>query len=149
MHTGDNTHQTHEITYMIGHANAWLHLWKFATWRFICRGLAVTFYCFMSFSFTFSCILLVPFDKFRSVQSFSHSVVLDSLWPHGLQHTKLPCPSPTPGAYSDPCPSSQWCHPTISSSVIPFSSAFNLSQHQGLSKRVSSSQFFGKLQNYN
>ena len=46
----------------------------------------------------------------------------NSLWPHGLQHTRLPCPSPTPGACSDSCPSSGWCHPTISSSVIPFSS---------------------------
>ena len=45
----------------------------------------------------------------------------DSLRPHGLQHTRLPCPSPTPGACSNSCPSSQWCHPTISSSVIPFS----------------------------
>ena len=46
----------------------------------------------------------------------------DSLWPHGLQHTRPPSPSPTPGACSSSCPSSQWCHPTISSSVIPFSS---------------------------
>ena len=46
----------------------------------------------------------------------------DSLRPHGLQHSRLPCPSPTPGACSDSCPSSRWCHPTISSSVIPFSS---------------------------
>ena len=45
-----------------------------------------------------------------------------SLWPHGLQHTRPPCPSPTPGACSDSCPLSRWCHPTISSSVIPFSS---------------------------
>ena len=56
-----------------------------------------------------------------SVQ-FSRSVVSDSLWPHGLQHTRLPCPSPTPEAYSNSCPSSQWCHPTISSSFVPFSS---------------------------
>ena len=56
-----------------------------------------------------------------SVQ-FSHTVVSDSLQPHGLQHTRLPCPSPTPGACSNSCPSSWWCHPTISSSVIPFSS---------------------------
>ena len=48
--------------------------------------------------------------------------MFDSLWPHGLQHTRLPCPSPTLGAYSNSCPSSWWCHPTISSSVIPFSS---------------------------
>jgi len=53
---------------------------------------------------------------------FSHSVVTDSLWPHGLQHTRLPCPSPTPGAYSNSCPLSRWCHPTIPSSVVPFSS---------------------------
>jgi len=46
----------------------------------------------------------------------------DSLWPHGLQHARLPCPSPTPRACSNSCPSSWWCHPTISSSVIPFSS---------------------------
>ena len=50
------------------------------------------------------------------------SVVSDSLWPHGLQHARLPCPSPTPGVYSNSRPLSQWCHPTISSSVIPFSS---------------------------
>ena len=52
---------------------------------------------------------------------FSHSVESNSLRPHGLQHTRLPCPSPTPGAYSNSCPSHQWCHPTISSSVVPFS----------------------------
>ena len=46
----------------------------------------------------------------------------DSLWPHALLHARFPCPSPTPGARSNSCPSSQWCHPTISSSVIPFSS---------------------------
>ena len=46
----------------------------------------------------------------------------DSLWPHGLQHTRPPCPSPTPRDYPNSCPLSRWCHPTISSSVIPFSS---------------------------
>ena len=56
-----------------------------------------------------------------SVQ-FSRSVVSDSLWPHEPQHTRPPCPSPAPGVYSDSCPLSQWCHPTILSSVIPFSS---------------------------
>ena len=45
-----------------------------------------------------------------------------TLWPHGLQHSRLPCPSPTPRAYSNSCSLSQWCHPTISSSVVPFSS---------------------------
>ena len=56
-----------------------------------------------------------------SVQ-FSRSVVSNSLWPHGLQHARLPCPTPTPGVYSDSCPLCPWCHPTISSSVVPFSS---------------------------
>ena len=53
-----------------------------------------------------------------SVQ-FSRSVVSDSLWPHGPQHARSPCPSPTPGVYSNSCPSSQWCHSTISSSAFP------------------------------
>ena len=53
---------------------------------------------------------------------FSCSVVSDSLWPYGLQHARLSCPSPTPGAYSDSCPSSRWCHPTILSTVIPLTS---------------------------
>ena len=52
----------------------------------------------------------------------SRSVVSDSLQPQGLQHARPPCPSPTPGAFSNSRPSSRWCHPTISSSVIPFSS---------------------------
>ena len=51
---------------------------------------------------------------------FSRSVLSDSWGPHGLQHARLPCPSPSPGACSNSCPLSQWCHPTISSSVIPF-----------------------------
>ena len=66
------------------------------------------------------------FKCYHSVQ-FSHSVVSDSLQPRGLQHARLPCSSPTPEACSNSCPSSWWCHPTISSSVIPFSSC-----HQSL-----------------
>ena len=71
-------------------------------------------------------VLLSPFAdppprEFKEVVSqFSHSVMSDSLQPHGLQHTRLICPSPAPGACSNSCPSSWWCHPTISSSVIPF-----------------------------
>ena len=57
-----------------------------------------------------------------SVQ-FSYTVVSDSLQPHGLQHARLPCPSPSPGACSNSCPLSQWCHPVISSSVVPFSAS--------------------------
>ena len=52
---------------------------------------------------------------------YVHSVVSDSLQPHGLQHARLPCPSPFPRACSNSCPLSRWCHPTISSSVVPFS----------------------------
>ena len=72
-----------------------------------------------------------------SVQ-FSHSVVSDSLQPHGLQHARLPCPLPTPGVYSNSYPSHRGCHPTISSSFIPFSSHLQSFQHQGLFQWVSS-----------
>ena len=58
---------------------------------------------------------------FSSAQ-YSCSVVSNSLRPHELQHARPPCPSPTPGVHSDSCPSSRWCHPAISSSVVPFSS---------------------------
>ena len=63
----------------------------------------------------------------------------DSLRPHGLQHVRLPCPSPTPGVYPNSCPSSRWCHPTISSSVIPFSSCLQSFPVSGSSPM---SQFF-------
>ena len=65
--------------------------------------------------------LLITLPKISSVQS-SRSVVSSSLRPHELQHARPPCPSPTPGVHPNPCPSSRWCHLTISSSVIPFSS---------------------------
>ena len=60
-------------------------------------------------------------DKGLMLQ-FSHSVVSDYLWPHELQHSRRPCPSPTPGPCSNSCPSSRWYHPAFSSSFIPFSS---------------------------
>ena len=75
---------------------------------------------------------------FSSVQ-FSCSVMSDSLQPLGLQHTRLLCASPSPGAYSNSCPSSQWCHPTISSSVILFSSCLQSSPASG---SFPMSQFF-------
>ena len=68
----------------------------------------------------FSYAIILPF-KFSSVQ-FSCSVVSDSLQPHEPQHARPPCPSPTPRVHPNSCPLSRWCHPTISSSVIPFSS---------------------------
>ena len=68
--------------------------------------------------------LQVQYQSFLRISSvqFSRSVVFDYLRPHELQHIRPPCPSPTPGVHSDSCPSSQWCHPAISSSVVPFSS---------------------------
>ena len=63
-------------------------------------------------------IISVQFSSFQ----FTHSVLSDSLRPHGLQHARPPCPSPTLRVYSNSCPLSRWCHPTISSSVVPFSS---------------------------
>ena len=67
-------------------------------------------------------MLLNIFYPGRSSVQFSHSVVSNSLWPHGLQHARPPCPSPTPGVYPNSCSLSRWCHLTISSSVAPFSS---------------------------
>ena len=77
-------------------------------------------------------------DYFSSVQ-FSRSVVSNSLWPHRPQQTRPPCPSPAPGVYSNSCPLSQWCHPTISSSVIPFSSCLQFFPASG---SFQMSQFF-------
>ena len=73
--------------------------------------------------FTHSCpVFPAPFTEETLLSFKGHPVVSSSLQPHELQHIRLPCPSPTPGACSNLCPSGQWCHPTISSSVIPFSS---------------------------
>ena len=79
---------------------------------------------------------------FSSVQ-FSCSVMFNCLWPHALQHTRLPCPSPTPGAYSNSCPLSLWCHPTISSSVIPFSSCLRYFPASGSFPKKSGGQSIG------
>jgi len=76
---------------------------------------------------------------YTSSVQFSHSVVSNSLRPHGLQHPRLPCPSPTPGACSNSCPLSQWCHPTISSSIVPFSSCLQSFSASGF---FPSSHFF-------
>ena len=59
-------------------------------------------------------------ESWFALVQFSYSVMSNSVRPHGLQHARPPCPSPTPGVYSDSCPLSRWCHPTISSSVVPF-----------------------------
>ena len=79
------------------------------------------FFKFPLFPLTDFSLLHVFLTVFSSVK-FIHSFVSNYLWPYGPQHTRLPCPSPTPRTCSHSCPSSQWCHPTIPSSVAPFSS---------------------------
>ena len=79
-------------------------------------------FCFLNPQFGFNGNELTPLSSLLSSIQFSRSVMSDSLQSHELQHARLPCPSPTPRACSNSCPLSWWCHPTISSSVIPFSS---------------------------
>ena len=95
----------------------------------ICRALhfiqlSMTFQIFMPLNIHYFTRNFFPSVQFsHSVFFFfSHSVLSNSLWPQGLQHARPLCPTPTPRAYSNSYPSSRWCHPTISSSVIPFSS---------------------------
>ena len=93
--------------------------WTSLLWQLTCR-------CYFILSFFYIkkylyLILMSCVGKGNSVQ-FSHSVVSDSLWPHELQHTRPLCLPPTPRVHPNPCPLSWWCHPAISSSVIPFSS---------------------------
>ena len=97
-----------------------------------CKHLKYFIFSTVAMSYGMSEILL------KSVQ-FSCSVVSNSLWLHGPQHTRLLSPSPTPGDYSNSCPLSRWCHPTISSSVIPFSSFLQSSPASGA---FAVSQFF-------
>ena len=90
-------------------------IWEYQKWRlsFSCHRLSPAVY-------KYNDGFLKIHPSFSSVQ-FNCSVVSDSLQPHGLQHAKPPCPAPTPRACSNSCPSYPWCHPTIKSSVIPFS----------------------------
>ena len=98
-------------------------------WTFVAKVISLLFSMLSRLVITFlrrsKCLLISWLQSpsaviFSSVQ-FSHSLVSDSLQPHESQHARPPCPSPTPGVHSDSHPSSQWCHPAISSSVIPFS----------------------------
>ena len=112
--------------------NCWLLLPKYYQW--VWSGIKDFFKAFLYFHslliLPLICIkILRLFEKASkskilsssSVSQCSRSVMSNSLRSHGLQHARLLCPSPTPGAYSNSCPSRQWCHPTISSSVAPFS----------------------------
>ena len=83
-------------------------------------------------SMSSSCYACFPNLGISSVQ-FSCSVMSDSLWPHGLQQGRLPCPSQTPGACSNSCPLSQWCHPSMSTPVFPFSSCLQSCSFQWVS----------------
>ena len=87
----------------------------------------------------------IGFFKLTPSVQFIPSVMSDSLRPHGLQHARPPCPSPTPGVYLNLRPLSWWYHPTISFSVVPSPPTFNLSHHQGLFKWVSSSHQVAKV----
>ena len=90
----------------------------------LCTCVSGTYSCFFASSMPRNNVARVQLDtsvQFSSVQ-FNCSVMSDSLWPHELQHARPPCPLPTARVYSNSCPLSRWCHPTISSSVVPFSS---------------------------
>ena len=84
------------------------------------------------------CLVFLNFSTpFSNIFLYSHQVMSNSLWSHGLQHTRPPCPSPSPGVCSSSCPLNEWCRPTISSSVALFS-CLSLSQHQSPFQWISS-----------
>ena len=86
-----------------------------------CKSECISWFYLALYKISWTHILVYAYF-FIIYTQFSCSVMSDSLWLHGLRHTRLPCPSPAPGPCSNSCPLSQWCHPTISSSVVPFSS---------------------------
>ena len=86
----------------------------------------------------FSFLSFLRSHQLMLLMMFNHSALSNSSQPHGLQHVRLPCPSLSLGVGSNSCPLSQWCHPTISSSIVPSPPALNLSQHQGLFQWVGS-----------
>ena len=107
-----------------------LHMERFHSFSWLSNiTLYICMYTFSSFIFWWALRLFPSKNYFlnggwvaHSVQFSSvHSVVSDFLWPHESQHARPPCPSPTPRIYSNSCPLSRWCHPAISSSVVPFS----------------------------
>ena len=106
-------------------------------WPFSSKLFPVLFFLLLEAE-TYSVLSILHIPQFSSVQ-FSHSVESDSLWPHGLQHARLLCLSPTPGACSNLCPLCRWCYPTILSLIIPFSSCL---QSFPASGSFQMSQFF-------
>ena len=130
-----------------------LGLWRGLRWANACKVLTpVT----KQIAIAQSMVIIITYRKahghrtvsvachLSSVQ-FSRSVVSDSLQTHESQHTRPPCPSPTPGVHSDSCPSSPWCHPAISSLLTPSPPAPNPSQHQSLFQWVNSSHEVAKV----
>ena len=108
----------------------------------ILKAIFVSKHYFIIGSFlNISCLI----DYMVQFSQLSCSVVSNSLWPHESQHARPPCPSPTPGVYSNSCPSSWWCHLAISSSVIPSPPASNPSQDQSLFQWVNSSHEVAKV----
>ena len=128
----------------------WINRWRMVRARFL--TIEVRLYRW-KWTIQTSCMILgeswchqceLIFSFISSVQ-FSRSVVSDSLRPHESQLARPPCPSPTHGVYSNSCPSSRWCHPAISSSVVPSPPVPNPSQHQGLFQWVNSSHQVAKV----
>ena len=121
--------------------------WELVQWymlpiSFICQPASLlSTTCLSSVSRIFSILLCFSIS---SVQC-SCSVKSNSLWPHGLQQARAPCPSPNLRVYSNSCPLSQWCHPTISSSVVPFSFCLQSLKHQDLFQWVSSLHHVAKI----
>ena len=127
---------------------------KFCFWCFCCFTSIMNMFCFFFLSYATwfwffflrkrfkllwaESIQISQSRNFLDVQ-FSCSVMSDSLQPHGLQHVRPPCPSTTPGVYSNSCPLNRWCHPVISSSAVPFSSCL---QSFPASQSFPMSQFF-------
>ena len=106
------------------HSSSFAHPFS---WASPCISSSRLFYCccchsLFSLQAISSILMILGATCTLSSVQFSHSVMSNSMWPHGLQHARLPSPSPTPRACSNSCPPSRWCPPTISSSVVPFSS---------------------------
>ena len=120
---------------------AWRIPWTEESGRLLAMGLQRMRHNWVTFTSHLPKMMVVRGTAFQ----FSCSVMSDSLQPHGLQHSRPLCPSPTPGSHSNPSPWSRWWHPTISSSVVTSPPVFNLSQHQGLFKWASSLHQVAKL----
>ena len=117
-------------------------LGRFGTWTKITQ--VVSSVTEIQDNVVFYVVILSVCPTFNPCLLFSCQVVSNYLWPHGLQHVRIPCPSLSPGVCSSSCPLHQWCHPAISSSEA-LSSFFYLSQHQDLFQGVSSSHQVAKV----